>query len=80
MAQQLAEQAADKTKRTWQEIVPKQYHRFSKVFSEHSSKKFPDRRPWDHAIDLKPNTPTSINCRVYPLLPAEKEEQRKFLD
>ena len=80
IAQQLAEQATDKTKRTWQEIVPKRYHKFSRVFSEQDSEKFPNRRPWDHAIDLKPDAPTSINCRVYPLSPAEKEEQRKFLD
>ena len=80
VAQQLAEQAIDKTKRTWQKIVPKCYHKFSRVFSERDSEKFPDRRPWDHAINLKPDAPTSINCRVYPLLPAEKEEQHKFLD
>ena len=80
VAQQLAEQAMDKTKRTWQEIVPKRYHKFSKVFSEQDLEKFPDRRPWDHAIDLKPDAPTSINCRVYLLSPAEREEQCKFLD
>ena len=80
VAQQLAEQATDKVKRTWQELVPRRYHKFSRVFSEQDSEKFPDRRPWDHAIDLKPDAPTSINCRVYPLSPAEKEEQRKFLD
>ena len=80
VAQQLAKQATDKTKRTWQEIVPRCYHKFSRVFSEQDSEKFPDRRPWDHAIDLKPDAPTSINCRVYLLSPAEKEEQCKFLD
>jgi len=29
---------------------------------------------------LKPDAPTSIDCRVYPLAPKEKEEQRKFLE
>jgi hypothetical protein len=47
---------------------------------EEGLEKFPDRRPWDHAIDLKSDALTSINCRVYPLSPAEKEEQKKFLD
>jgi hypothetical protein len=37
VAQQLAEQATDKTKRTWQEIVPTQYHEFGQVFSEEAS-------------------------------------------
>jgi len=79
VAQQLAEAATDKRKHTWQEIVPERYHRHSKVFSEEASERFPDRRPWDHAIELKEDAPTSINCRVYPLSPKEKEEQREFL-
>ena len=79
VAQQLAEAATDKKKRTWQEIVPERYHRHGKVFSEQASERFPDRHPWDHAIELKDNTPTSINCCVYPLSPKEKEEQREFL-
>jgi len=79
VAQQLAEAATDKRKRTWQEIVPERYHRHGKVFSEKASERFPDRRPWDHAIELKDDAPTSINCQVYPLSPKEKEEQREFL-
>jgi len=76
---QLAQDAADKKKRTWQEIVPEQYHCHRKVFSEEASERFPDRQPWDHAIELTGDAPTSINCRVYPLSPKEKEEQREFL-
>jgi len=79
VVQQLAEAAIDKKTRTWQELVPEWYHRHGKVFSETASERFPDRRPWDHAIELKDDAPTSINCCVYPLSPKEKEEQRKFL-
>jgi hypothetical protein len=79
VTQQLAEQATDKTKRTWQEIVPTQYHEFGQVFSEEASERFPERRPWDHAIDLREDAPMSIDCRVYPLSPAEKEVQKKFI-
>ena len=79
VAQQLAEEATEKTKRTWQELVPERYHRHGKVFSELASEQFPGERQWDHAIDLKSDTPTSIDCKVYPLAPKEKEEQRKFL-
>jgi len=76
---QLAQDAANKKKRTWQEIVPERYHRHGKVFSEEASERFPDRWPWDHAIELTEDAPTSINCRVYPLSPKEKEEQHEFL-
>jgi hypothetical protein len=34
VAQQLAEQATDKTVRPWDEIIPPQYHQHAKVFSE----------------------------------------------
>ena len=34
IAQQLAEQAADKMTCTWDQIVPPQYHAYAKVFSK----------------------------------------------
>jgi len=34
---QLAQDATDKRKRTWQEIVPERYHHHGKVFSEEAS-------------------------------------------
>jgi len=80
MAQQLAiEVNEQKEQKTWQELVLPQYHRHARVFREKDLEKFPDRRPWDHTIDLKPDAPASINCRVYPLSPKEREEQKKFL-
>jgi hypothetical protein len=51
-----------------------------KVFSERASERFLSERPWDYAIDLKPDAPTSIDAKVYPLAPKEKEEQKKFLE
>ena len=80
MAQQLAEEVArNKVEKTWRELVPEKYHHHARVFNEKDSEKFPNRQPWDHAIDLKEDAPASINCRVYPLSPKEREEQKKFL-
>ena len=79
VASQLAQDAANKKKHTWQEIIPERYHCHGKVFSEEASERFPDQQPWDHAIELTEDAPTSINCRVYPLSPKEKEEQCEFL-
>jgi len=79
VASQLAQDAADKKKHTWQEIIPERYHCHGKVFSEEASEQFPACQPWDYAIELKEDAPTSINCRVYPLSPKEKEEQCEFL-
>jgi hypothetical protein len=46
-------------------VVPKVYERFSKLFSDEESARFPPSRPWDHAIDFKPNTPDALPCKVY---------------
>jgi hypothetical protein len=79
IAQQLAEQAMSKKEQTWEELVPEQYHKFGSIFSEKDSKRFPRPRKWDHAIDLKADTPMSIDCCIYPLSPKEKKEQKEFL-
>src|SRR5258707_3696274 len=77
--QQLAIVANNKKEKTWQELVPQKYHKFGSIFSEKDSKRFPGKRKWDHAIDLKPEAPMSIDCHIYPLSPKEKEEQKEFL-
>jgi hypothetical protein len=79
VAQELAIQATDKTERTWQEQVPKEYHNFGRVFSEEESQRFPERRRWDHAIDLKEDAPAVIDCKVYPLSQDERVSLKKFL-
>ena len=79
VAQQLAEQATNKRKKTWEELVPPKYHSFGLIFSEKASERFPDHHKWDHAIDLKADALTSIDYRVYPLLPKEWEEKKEFL-
>jgi hypothetical protein len=42
VAQQLAEKATDKWKKTWQELVLKHYHNFGTVFFETASERFPE--------------------------------------
>ena len=67
VAQQLVEQATDKTICTWEQIVPPQYHVHAKVFSEDAAQQFPKSCEWDHTIDLKPDAPNTLDCKVYPL-------------
>jgi hypothetical protein len=57
-----AEEAAKKKKWTWDEIVPKCYHCYGHIFQEEASKRFPAPWKWDHAIDLKEDAPSSIDC------------------
>jgi hypothetical protein len=60
-------------------VVPKVYERFSKLFSDEESARFPPSRPWDHAIDFKPNAPDALLCKVYPMTQEEDKGLLKFL-
>ena len=38
-----------------EEIVPKRFHNWLKVFEKIKSERMPVRKVWDHAIDLQEN-------------------------
>ncbi len=79
-ASELAQKAMDHTKKTFEQMVPAQYHRHHKVFSEKASHRFPPKRPWDHAIDLLPDAPKTLDCKVYPLAITEGDALTEFLN
>ncbi len=60
--------------------VPEKYQRHARVFSEEAAQQFPLKRPWDHAIELKPETPDVINCKIYPLTQTKDQALVAFLD
>jgi len=62
-----------------EEMVPKQFHKWLKVFGKVESKRMPVRKVWDHTIDLNDDFKAS-KARVYPLLKNEKEEVQKFIN
>jgi len=59
--------------------LPKEYQRHQKVFSEQKAQQFPKKRPWDHAIDLKPNALSSLPGKVYSLIQPKQVALREFL-
>src|SRR5258707_13173575 len=69
-----AKQYTTKTK------VPPEYRKYAKVFNKEEAQRFPPSRPWDHAVDLKPTAPDSLNCKIYLLSQKEKGDLREFLD
>jgi len=62
-----------------EEMVPKQFHKWLKVFGKMESERMPVRKVWDHAIDLY-NDFRASKVRVYPLSRNEKKEVQKFVD
>jgi len=62
-----------------EEMVPKRFHKWLKVFGKVESEKMLVRKVWDHAIDLQ-NDFKASKVRVYPLSRNEKEKVQKFID
>ena len=78
-SQVIAHKSAQKEVLPIEELVPKQYHEWLNVFDEKASTQFPDPRPWDHAIDMKPNfEPKSF--KAYSLTLEECDLQEKFIE
>ena len=59
-------------------LVPRELHEYLSVFSEKESERMPDRKAWDHAIDLKEGF-VPKKGRIIPLSVDEQEEVRNFV-
>ena len=68
-----------KIEKTAEELVPKKYHQYLKIFSKEESERIPIRKPWDHTIELK-DTFKSNKGRLIPLSCKEQEEVSAFID
>jgi len=60
------------------EAVPTHLHDFKDLFVKSSFDRLPDRKIWDHAIELVPDMKPS-NCKVYPITPNEQAKLDEFL-
>jgi len=61
-----------------EEIVPKQFYQWLKISRKVESKRMPTRKPWDHAIDLRPDF-VPRKERIYLLSRIEKKEVQAFV-
>ena len=59
-------------------MVPEQFHKWIKVFSEKQSERMPTRKIWDHTIDMKKGF-VLRKGKVYPLSRKEREEVYEFI-
>ena len=67
----------EKNKKT--DPIPEQYKGFEEVFEKAKFDTLPPKRPWDHAIELKPGSEPA-GCKVYPLNLDEQKELDMFLE
>jgi hypothetical protein len=61
-------------------LLPTEYQQFAKVFSEKASERFPPSRPYDHAIELKPDAPATLPAKAIRLPTDELVAAKKFID
>ena len=59
--------------------IPDWAREYSDVFSKESFDSLPERRTWDHAIELVPDSKPT-NCKVYPISPLEQKELDAFIE
>jgi hypothetical protein len=72
--------AAEAGQHTKPVAVPAEYQQHAQVFSEEESCRFPPAHSWDHAINFKPGSPESLNCKVYATTPRERTNLRGWLN
>ena len=72
------EEEMEENHRKIEEMVPKKFLKWRKVFGKVESERMLTRKVWDHAIDLK-ETFKPRNGRIYPLSKNEREKVQNFV-
>jgi len=60
------------------EMVPRWFHKYLKVFEKKDSERMLTRKTWDHAIDLREGF-VPKKGKIYPLSKVEREEIQEFV-
>jgi len=73
------EEEMEEDYRKIEEMVPKKFLKWKKVFGKVESERMPTRKIWDHVIDLK-ETFKPRKGRIYPLSKNEREKVQNFVE
>jgi len=73
------EEEIEEDHRKIEELVPKKFLKWRKVFGKVESERMLTRKVWDHAIDLK-ETFKPQKGRIYPLSKNKREEVQNFVE
>ena len=65
--------------KTFRDSVPDHLQDFEDVFAKESFDALPEKKVWDHAIELVPDAKHS-NCKIYPLSVAEQTQLDAFIE
>jgi len=73
------EEEMEEDHRKIEEMVPRKFLKWRKVFGKVESERMPTRKVWDHAIDLK-ETFKPRKGKIYPLSKNKREEVQSFVE
>jgi len=73
------EEEKEEDHRKIEEMVPKKFLKWRKMFGKVESERMPKRKVWDHAIDLK-ETFKPHKGKIYPLSKNKREEVQNFVE
>jgi len=73
------EKEIEEDHRKIEEMVPRKFLKWRKVFEKVESERMPTRKIWDHAIDLK-ETFKPRKGKIYPLSKNERKEVQNFVE
>lgn len=73
------EENAKKVKKSFEELAPEHYHEYKDVFAKENFDSLPERRPWDHAIELTPGA-MPVGGKSYPHTLDEQKALDDFLE
>jgi hypothetical protein len=68
-----------KVKKTFEELVSKEYQCHAKVFLKSEFYRLPKHQPWDYTINLKSDIPETLKMKVYPMLINEQKTLNQFI-
>ena len=63
---------------TVEEMVPRSFHKYLKVFEKKELERMLTRKTWNHAIDLRKGF-VPKKRKIYPLSRIEREEVQEFV-
>jgi hypothetical protein len=67
------------SKKPLTDLIPEEYLRYRKIFDEVASQRLPEHQPWDHTIDLQPDSELK-DCGLYHMPPDESRSLKDTLD
>ena len=62
------------------EDLPEYIWSFTHLFNKKKFKKLPERRKWDHKINLTDKAPKELNAKAYTMMLKEEEALNQWLD